>query len=272
MNISHFLYLYLLTIILYIILVYIRVIAKESKNCISLIVPSTERDFFKCHKQFFYYSKSFTIAKEIVIAISSVTNTTKIERIIDNISFRKKIILGIRKSNHNAASNRNYGFLLSKCNYISFFDIDDVMSINRLPLLYNLLVNDKTTEFILHKYSSTCNKMSYKITHSFYKYKYNLSYKYIYESYRKNYKREKSNTEWCCKYIKEIKMESIHNGWPTMRRYIMKKIKYNLSYWYGQDVDFNSNVILSGYNTSILNISLGYYKKDNSCRNYRICI
>lgn len=56
-----------------------------------------------------------------------------------------------------------------------------------------------------------------------------------------------------------------HNGWPTMRRYIFNKIKYNSSYNIGQDSDFNSNVILNGFNTTILNVSLGFYRKDNLC-------
>lgn len=242
-----------------------------SRNCISLIIPSTEQYFLKCYKQFFHFSDTLSQAKEIIIVISSVTNITNINNIVRNISINKKIILGIRYSNHNAASNRNYGFMLSKCKFISYFDIDDIMSINRLPFLYDLLKNDLTTEFVLHKFSPTCNKLLDIINPSYYMYKYNLSYNYIYNSYYLNYNKEESHHQWCCKYIKELKKDLISNGWATMRRYIMNKIKYNISYSAGEDSDFNSRVILNGYNTSILNISLGYYRKGNTCINYAMC-
>lgn len=250
------------------ILIGYEIYKSNSKNCMSLIIPSTEQDFLKCYKQFFYYSDSFLYAKEIIIAISSVKKAEKIKTIIKSISFSNKIILGLRSSNHNAASNRNYGFKLSKCKFISFFDIDDIMSINRLPILYNTLKNELTTEFVLHKFTSTCIDLLHP---SLYNFKFNISYKHIYESYKKKYNNEKPNRRWCCKYIDEIKNHLVHNGWPTMRRYIMEKIKYNISYMSGQDSDFNSRVILNGYNTSILNISLGFYKKDNSCVNFKMC-
>lgn len=240
--------------------------------CISLIIPSTEDDFLRCYKQFFYLSKSFILAKEIVLVISSVTNSTKLQYIIQKLSIRKKIILSTRMSKQNAASNRNYGFKLSTCSIVSFFDIDDLMSVNRLAILFNVLKYDKTTEFILHKYTSNCRKMKEIVNiNNSVKYKYNLTYQYIYKLYRKKSNKEHSHQRWCCKYIDDIKHESIHNGWPTMRRYIFNKIKYNSSYNIGQDSDFNSNVILNGFNTTILNISLGFYKKDNLCLNYKLC-
>lgn len=226
-----------------------------------------------CYKQFFYIYDSFKYANEIVLVISSVSNIKVIKEIISNLAVKHKIILGIRKAVHYASSNRNYGFLLSKCNIVSFFDMDDLMSVNRLPVLYNLFKHDKTIEFILHKYVANCSllkssKYSYKNIDT---YKFNLSYNYIYNSYVKSYKKDKPNKRWCCKYIEIIKHEKIHNGWPTMRRYILERIKYNNSYEIGEDVDFNTNIILNKYNVTILNYSLGYYIRDNKCKNYYKC-
>lgn len=241
-------------------------------NCISLIIPSTQSDFLRCYKQFFYLSNSFLEAKEVIIVISSVTNKTMLKDILYSTKIRNRIVLGLRESHHNAASNRNYGYELSTCEIISFFDVDDVMSENRLSIVYNILKMDKTVEFILHKYSSNCKEIQKRSNNiDVMKYKYNFTYDYIYRIYKKYYFSEDSHERWCCKYIDEIKKEPIHNGWPTMRSYIFDRMKYNISYSFGQDSDFNSNVILMGFNVVILNVSLGYYKKDNLCNNYNLC-
>lgn len=264
-----FIYLYILFIIISVIVIYEN---NYSRNCISLIVPSTETDFLKCYKQFFYNYNAFSVAEEIVLSISSVRNISFLRKIIESIDIKRKIILGLRKEDNNAASNRNYGFKLSKCNIISYFDMDDIMSNNRLSVLYNFFNYDRTTEFVIHKYTIRCNNLAKDEVIEYDRIKYNLEYDYIYNVYKDIYSREESKNRWCCKYIKEIKKELIHNGWPTMRRYIFNKVHYNVSYKYGQDSDFNSNVILHGYNASILNISLGYYIKDNKCNNYKMCI
>lgn len=55
------------------------------------------------------------------------------------------------------------------------------MSVNRLSILFNVLKYDKTTEFILHKYTSNCRKMKEIVNiNNSVKYKYNLTYQYIY--------------------------------------------------------------------------------------------
>lgn len=268
MNIVNRVFILLLFVIYYILINRSKEIVKD---CISLIVPSTEKDFFKCYKQFFYSINSYKQAKEIVIAISSVTNISKIKQIINSLVISRKIILGLRNSKENTASNRNYGFELSSCSIISYIDMDDIMSGNRLSILYNYFKKDKYTEFLIHKFTTNCNRINNKNPMNPLEYKYNLSFSYIYLSYKLNSVLDKPNLRFCCKYISPIKNEYIHNGWPTMRRYIMKKIKYNESYAHGQDSDFNANVILSGFNTSILNIALGYYVKDNICLNYKRC-
>lgn len=146
------------------------------------------------------------------------------------------------------------------------------MSINRLPLIYAFFKYETTTEFLLHKYSSDCNiASSISITSSMQKYTFNLSYSAIYNSYINKYQRDKPYKRWCCKYIDILKHESIHNGWLTMRRYILERIKYNDSYKTGEDVDFNTNVIINKYNVTILNNSLGYYKRDNKCIYFHKC-
>lgn len=96
-------------------------------------------------------------------------------------------------------------------------------------------------------------------------FKYNISYYEILLSYIDHYNKSKSNEIYCCRYIKKLEEQSIHNGWPSMRRYVMKSILYNEKYNIGQDSDFNAQVALNGFNISILNLYLGYYKKDNLC-------
>lgn len=239
---------------------------KNQFSCISLIVPSTENDFLKCYRQFLYNNITFQIASEVIFSISSVTNSTLVNMIISRIKIRNRIIAGLRKEKHNAASNRNYGFKLSHCSIISFFDMDDIMSQQRLSLIYSIFDKDSTVEFILHKYESYPNNINtiipLPLSNS---YRYNITYYYIFTKYREINDSDLLRSQWCCKNIEEIKSEKIHNGWPSMRRYIMKKIKYNSRYDYGEDSDFNSRVIISRYNVAILNITLGYYKKDNAC-------
>lgn len=224
--------------------------------CISLIIPSNEVDFLRCHRNAFRYYRNFDVAKEIIIVISSVTNTTRLLYIIEHFKYRNKLVIGFRYSKQNSASNKNYGLKLSKCEIVSFFDIDDIMSIHRLPTLINIFKNDISTELILHKYTKSCKEFkskSYMIEGVM---KYNLSYSYIRSSYLKISNKVPYKYIYCCKYIPEIKNEKISNGWSSMRRYIFKKLQFNISLNTGEDSEFNTKAIFSGYNLNVLNMTL----------------
>lgn len=247
---------------IFILLILKYIVFLNSDMCISLIIPSNEKDFLRCYKNTFHYFKNYIFAKEIIIVISSVTNISKIKNMFNNFTYKRKLILGIRKSKHNAASNKNYGFKLSKCEIISFFDIDDIMHEYRLPTILNVFRNDITTEVILHKFTQSCIELNKYTNITNYKIKrYNFSYDYIRLSYY-NY----NKSIYCCKYIYEIKSEKISNGWSSMRRYIFNNLYYNESLDSGEDSDFNGKIVLYGHNLTLLNMTLGYYKKDNSCK------
>lgn len=239
-------------------------------TCISLIIPSTENDFLRCYRNTFSNFRNFIFTKEIIIVVSSVSNITRVRDIANKLNFGNKLRLGIRKNKYNAASNRNYGYKLSNCDIISFFDIDDLMSENRLAIIYHIFKNDISAEIILHKYTQSCEDFKINtIANRYNTNNYNISYDLIRNSYYKISKTQPHNSIYCCKYIKEIKNEKISNGWSSMRRYLFNKLQFNSTYNCGEDSDFNTKAILSGYNLMILNMTLGYYIKDNTCK--RIC-
>lgn len=234
--------------------------------CISLIIPSRESDFIRCYRNFFLYYRNFIFVKEIIIVVSSVSNISKLHYIINNFKYRNKIIIAIRKAPHNAASNRNFGYKLSICEIISFFDIDDIMSENRLPVIYSIFKNDKSTEIILHKYTQSCKELITNSNSDRLKImNYNLSYGKIRDSYNKINNKVSYKYAFCCKYIEEIKNEKISNGWSSMRRYLFNKIQFNFSINIGEDSEFNMKAILLGFNLTLVNMSLGYYIRDNTC-------
>lgn len=78
---------------IFLFLLYLHFLIKRFKKefCISLIIPSTECDFVRYFKSFSHNYRSYSLAYEIIIIVSSVKNTSKLYNIIINYQF----------SNHN---------------------------------------------------------------------------------------------------------------------------------------------------------------------------
>lgn len=179
------------------------------------------------------------------------------------INCTNRLIIKYRENAFNAASNRNYGYLYAHCSILSFFDIDDIMSIYRIAVVNKIFKENKIIDILFHPFTK-----NYKILdkeNTTYIYSKNLvvnQFNIIKEKCRKTfvfdgriYKCEVSNGFY------------ITNGWPSLKRIIMKRIKYNESLYSTEDLDFISRVVRNGYNVGIFRKPLGYYIKDSKCEN-----
>lgn len=256
-----YLFIYLLLFILCIRYIFYNI---KRKIRISLIIPTDYQDFIDCSKIIYYNSNiSCYYSYEIILIVSNIKNKNKIE-----IEEKKKYLLKscnklkiyLFKDKRNAAYNRNYGYSVSKGDYISYFDSDDIISKYRMIYLNKLLDIKNDFSLLLHKFNQRLSKFD-KIKPDLsnpLKYIINISSENIKKSYDKYSYIDPPNHRWCCKYI--INKAIFHNGWLTIKRNIMKRMKYNEKYDYGEDSEFNSRLIMNRYKIILIDLQLGSYK------------
>lgn len=258
------------TIILYIYFfifykLYVKIKLGNYSFCVSLIIPSTIKDFSRCNKILKRnLCKSIVHPYEVALIVSGVgynnhfkiyNATHELEKCTNNL-----IILS-RKLNYNAAENRNYGYFHSHCQIISFFDIDDVMSIYRIFIINKIFKSNKNIDILFHPFSRNLNYFD----------KQNLSQ--IYDKYVVTNQYNEITKKCIETYTYDNRIHKcdvsngfyITNGWPSIRRSIMKYILYNESLYATEDLDFISRIVKSGYRVGIFKKSLGFYIKDFNC-------
>lgn len=201
---------------------------------------------------------------EIILVISGVKyiNITNFSKKFNNINnCTKKLIIIYRKKNYNAASNRNIGYYKSHCNIITFFDIDDIMSIYRIDIIQKVFYENKYIDILFHPSTRKYKEMDkHNITQ--------LYNRFIVTNQINEITKKCRNTFHLQNGIYKCDVSNgffITNGWPTLKRKIMDKIKFNETLNSTEDLDFISRVVRSGYKVSIFKKPLGYYIKDNQC-------
>lgn len=240
----------------------------DSNNiCISLVIPSTYEDLFRCYTTFKNsICKSINYSYEIVLVVSGVgnRNLSKFSNIINDIKkCTKKVIVIYRKKKYNAASNRNMGYYKSHCTILTFFDIDDIMSIYRIYVINRIYSENKHIDVLFHPSTRNYKEMDeINFTKLYQKFVVTNKYNEITKKCRKTFYFD--NRIYKCDVSNGF---YITNGWPTIKRRIMDKIKFNESLTATEDLDFISRVVRSGYKVSIFKKPLGFYIKDNQCKN-----
>lgn len=242
-----------------------RIILHIKEFCISLIIPSTLDDFNRCCITLKNsVCRSVKYPEEIVIIISGIgnNNLSKYSIVVNEIrKCTNNLILFYRKMKYSASSNRNMGYSLSNCPIISFFDVDDIMSIYRIYVISKVFKENNHIDVLFHpstrNYSELFTKNSLQYYHKYvvvnkYKQIYNRC-KYTFHFDNRIYKCDVSNGFF------------ITNGWPSIKRSIMHKIKFNVSLQSTEDLDFISRIVRNGYKVSLYRKPLGYYIKDNQC-------
>lgn len=234
--------------------------------CISLIIPSTFEDINRCYNTLIKsVCKSLTYPNEIVIVISGImsNNITKIKTIEKELRKCTNVLNIIyRRMKHNAASNRNIGYSYSHCPIISYFDVDDIMSVYRISVIYKLYKENSKIDVVFHSSTKQYYLMNSKnISNIYYKYAVTNQYNIITERCRKTYHFD--NRIYQCDVSNGF---YITNGWPTLKRYIMKFIKFNESLTSTEDLDFISRVVVKGYRVALFKMPLGFYIKDSNCK------
>lgn len=156
------------------------------------------------------------------------------------------------------------GYYKSHCNILTYFDIDDIMSIYRLYIIYKVFNENKYIDVLFHPSTRKYKEMD----------KYNLTQKSLYNQFIVT-NRYNDITKKCKETFKfdnriyKCDVSNgfyITNGWPTIKRKIMEKIKFNETLDSTEDLDFISKVVKSGYKVSIFKKPLGFYIKDNMCK------
>lgn len=256
-------------ILFYIILLCSISIGKYSRKndfCISLIIPSTFDDYTRCYTMLKRsLCNSMIYPYEVIIVISGVYN-----RDLTNVSLfiyelrkcTKELVILYRSNKKNAASNRNFGFYKSRCSIISFFDVDDIMSIYRIEIIHRIFRENRKVDVVFHPFITNYNKLDiYNLSQLYSKYVVINQFSRITERCRKTfsfdkrvYKCDASNNYF------------IANNCPTIKRNIMNYIKFNESLQSTEDLDFISRVVFQGYNVALFNKPLGFYIKDFDCQ------
>lgn len=238
---------------------------RNKSFCISLIVPSTYEDINRCYKTFIQsVYRSIKYPEEIVIVVSGISsinkyNMTKVIKRIEKCT--DNLIIIYRRRNHNAASNRNVGYLSSHCAIISYFDVDDIMSIYRIYIIHKIFAENEKVDIMFHPSTNKFNKLDKtNISNAYYKYTFTNQFIKITEKCKKTFKFD--NRIYKCDVSNGF---FITNGWPTLKRYIMKNIRFNESLTSTEDLDFISKVVVKGYRVALFKKPLGYYIKDNEC-------
>lgn len=127
-------YIYLLLFPIYYCIILLILFNRNFDNCISLVIPATYYSWNKCSMRVEkMICDSLDVPKEIIIVISGSRHNGK-DTLLTYC--KREINLYYRKDFMNSASNKNFGSKLSKCNYISYFDSDDIMSPTRITILY----------------------------------------------------------------------------------------------------------------------------------------
>lgn len=257
--------LYLLLYILFVFELAYNTLIYKNNICVSLIIPSTIEDFLRCSESFKKsVCNSIKYSYEIVLVISGIRNRnlnnySNTLRIIKKCT--KQLIIIYRKKKYNAASNRNMGYYKSHCNIITFFDIDDIMSIYRIDIIYKVFDKNKNIDVLFHPSTRYYKEMD-KINLS------NLYSRYLIANKYNEIKQKCIKTFNFDNRIYRCDVSNgffITNGWPTIKRKIMDKIKFNDTLTATEDLDFISRVVRCGYKVSIFKMPLGYYIKDNKC-------
>lgn len=242
-----------------------RTILNIKNFCVSLIIPSTIQDFNRCYitlKQ--SVCNSIKYPDEIVIVISGIgkKNISIYSKIISEIKkCTNHLIISYRNSRHTASSNRNMGYLLSNCPIISFFDVDDIMSIYRIYVISKVFKENKEIDVLFHPSTTNYSELL-KINYTQYYHKYVVvnQYRQIYNRCKKTFCFD--NRIYKCDVSNGF---FITNGWPSIKRNIMYKIKFNVSLKSTEDLDFISRIVRYGYKVSLYRKPLGFYIKDNRC-------
>lgn len=233
--------------------------------CLSLIIPSTLEDLIRCYNILIRsVCKSITYPDEIILVISGIysQNVSKVVsflKILNNCT--NNLIIIYRKNKHNAASNRNLGYFKSHCSIISYFDIDDIMSIYRINIIRRIFNQNRNIDVVFHPSTRNYSMLDIKnISQLYSKYikinQYNVITKRCRDTFffdNRIYKCDVSNGFY------------ITNGWPSLKRNIMKFILFNESLTSTEDLDFISRVVAKGYKVALFTKALGFYIKDNIC-------
>lgn len=233
--------------------------------CVSLIIPSTIADFNRCYNTLKQsVCSSIKYPDEIVIVISGIGKKNRSDYSIIISQIKKctnRLIIYYRNSRHSASSNRNKGYFLSNCPIISFFDVDDIMSIYRIFVISKVFKENKHIDVLFHPSTRNYNEL-FKINSTKYYNKY-----VVVNQYRQIYNRCKKTFSFD-KRIYKCDVSNgffITNGWPSIKRKIMHKIKFNISLKSTEDLDFISRIVRYGYKVSLYKKPLGFYIKDNKC-------
>lgn len=256
-------------ILLYIFLLYIICIRKFINNtnfCISLIIPSTFHDYTRCFTVLKRsICKSIIYPYEVIIVISGVNNKNLTNISIFTHELRKctkELVIIYRRNEQNAAANRNIGYYKSRCSIISFFDVDDIMSIYRIYIIQKIFKENRKIDVVFHPFISNYNKLDYlNLSKLYSRYAVINQFKRITERCRKTFTFDKRIYK--CDVANRF---LITNGWPSIKRKIMTYIKFNESLQSTEDLDFISRVVYKGYNVAIFNKPLGFYIKDFNCQ------
>lgn len=237
---------------------------RNDMYCISLIIPSTNNTWNMCKKQIEnMICKSIETPKEVIIVIS---NCVRNHKETYNTYCKYKLYLYYRKNIKNAASNKNYGGELSKCNIISYFDSDDIMSSYRIKMLHNVMQYYSEYDIVLHMYTKNYNsfKQSTIDLSNIPKYIYSNS-SYLTSLYKRIVKTRNVRLWGCYNFIPRL--YHISNGWITIRRELFEKEKFNedISIQRAEDSEYNGRVISKGYRALYILLELGFYSRQNQC-------
>lgn len=233
--------------------------------CLSLVIPATIQDLNRCSNVLVRsICNSVKFPDEVVLVVSGVSEEYMLELgllVEDLEQCTNSLVVKYRKNKHNAASNRNYGYLHSHCPILSYFDVDDIMSKYRISTIYRIFNENKNIDVVFHPSMNNYKRLDKaNLTRRYRRYavvnEYKIIRKRCLDTYKYNgrvYECDVSNGFY------------ITNGWPSIKRDIMNKFQFNETLRATEDLDFISRVVAHGYKVALFKRPLGFYIKDFSC-------
>lgn len=235
---------------------------------LSVITISTMNDVHNsCLDTMYYYlHKNTVMAEEVIVVISNVSTVENIEQ-INSITknWNRKIPnlrVFIRKILYSPSDNRNFGASRAKYEYLSFIDIDDLISKYKIEFTKKAFRDDKSMDMMIHSmtyYNNDILDLKIYALNDVRRYRIPYDYGAMKNNYTTKILEKKISLiqTYCCALL-DIRDVLFHNALVSMKRFVWRELKY-IQIGRHEDSYFNTRAIIAGYKVGLYNAKLVYY-------------
>ncbi|KNC76647.1 hypothetical protein SARC_10859, partial [Sphaeroforma arctica JP610] len=243
-----------------------------AKTGITLIIPALAYDFNRFGNDFLRSMESLTVVPDEMFVVVSNTSSTLVNMTVYNdlksqfIDFQNKHgIVGHfieYPDPMKQAVKKNLASACATTEWLSVFDIDDILHPQRFEMLSSLFKQQPHIEVVLTTFEGATTKEIGEKLEKLSHYDSNeiADLAYDPDSLREQFEARldwlKLPYTWCCVFINEF----ISNGWLTIKRDLWLKYQQRGDLDIGEDIEMITRLITTGVNTTVLEMNLGIYR------------